>query len=130
MALNIEDVIKAWQRATDRDVIQAATIDKNEYPAEVQAVIDGEVESRGLNNEVAAEMVKLSKKPVKPKSKSPFEVHFQKSTPRKLIETIVLNILVIAAITVVVQNVDSDSRQLFYGIGAILLLIIDFRIWR
>jgi len=64
------------------------------------------------------------------KSKSPFEVHFQKSTPRKLIETIVLNILVIAAITVVVQNVDSDSRQLFYGIGAILLLIIDFRIWR
>ena len=62
MNVNIEGAIKAWEQATDRDVIQAVTIDKNGYPPEIQTVIEGEIERRGLHNEVELEMAKLPKK--------------------------------------------------------------------
>lgn len=47
--MNIEEVKERWREASDDEVIQAATIDRNGYPPEIQAVIDQQVQQRDLH---------------------------------------------------------------------------------
>ena len=47
-----EEIKQLWWEASDESVIKAASVDKSEYPPEVQAIIEGEVQTRGLTDEV------------------------------------------------------------------------------
>ena len=44
----LEKIKMRWKKEADEYLIKAATIDLNEYPAEVQQIIKNEVSSRGL----------------------------------------------------------------------------------
>jgi len=59
--MNIEEVKEQWREAPDDDVVQAATVDRNGYPPEIQAVIEQEVQRRGLVDEVEQKRITLSK---------------------------------------------------------------------
>jgi len=58
--MNVEEVKERWREASDDDVLQAATTDKNGYPPEIQAIIDQEVQRRDLH--FAVELNKPSSK--------------------------------------------------------------------
>jgi len=47
--IDVEQIKENWREASSEDVVQAATVDKNEYPPEVQAIITIEVKQRGLS---------------------------------------------------------------------------------
>jgi hypothetical protein len=51
-----------WRESTDSDVIQAATVDKNRYPLDVQAIIEEEVQRRGLASAIDKEMSSIKRR--------------------------------------------------------------------
>ena len=110
MKVKIEDAIKAWGQATDRDVIQAATKDKNSYLPEIQKVIEGEIENRGLQNEVELEMARLSKKLAIPKSQFNVAGPHRKATRRRIARIVVGGILVFSGV-VLASNISLDHIE-------------------
>ncbi|MCX5633325.1 MAG: hypothetical protein NTW93_06610 [Phycisphaerae bacterium] len=54
MGSDINELKEAWNRATDSDVIKAATKDWGEYSPDAQIIIETEARNRGLLEEVLA----------------------------------------------------------------------------
>jgi hypothetical protein len=59
--VNANELKQRWREASDRDVIQAATVDVNGYDPHVQAIIEHEVERRGLVEEVEQKTLLFAK---------------------------------------------------------------------
>ena len=65
---NIEEAKRLWQEEPeDKAILRAATENINEYPAEIQAIIQGEAKKRGLINEDKVVTPAETEKAIKPK---------------------------------------------------------------
>lgn len=59
--MDIQQAEEAWKEASDDSLIAAATKDRDEYAAEIQAIIENEVRRRNLVNEVEQRRAYLKK---------------------------------------------------------------------
>jgi hypothetical protein len=60
--MDIEEIKQKWLESSDNDVIRAAAVDKDNYPIEVQAIIQEEVQRRDLGHDVEQQMTFLKKR--------------------------------------------------------------------